>query len=92
MLYGEHMTNAKTNGRGGRRPGAGRPPVEDVTATEVVQFRVSPGMLSDWQHAADMDEKSLSEWIRNSCVQYRIRNGNRYYDGKGKRRKPAKEG
>lgn len=65
--------------------------MEDVTATEVVQFRISPGMLEEWQNAAALDGKSLSWWVRNACEQYFIRNNSRYYDARGKRRKPAKE-
>lgn len=55
------MAAAKKHG--GKRKGAGRPPISDA-ATERLGLRLTPAEREQWELAADRERLTLSEWLR----------------------------
>ncbi|HEX7096678.1 MAG TPA: hypothetical protein VF183_12405 [Acidimicrobiales bacterium] len=46
---------------------AGRPPRAGKASTEIVKLRVTPDERRAWEQAAEREDKTLSEWIRERC-------------------------
>lgn len=64
------MTEQKHIGRGGSRPGAGRPPVEDKKLT--IAFRISPDVkaLYDRAREAGFDvQREIEGFVREYCLE-----------------------
>lgn len=62
------MTEQKHIGRGGSRPGAGRPPVEDKKLT--IAFRISPDVKALYDRARDAGfdvQREVEGFIREYC-------------------------
>lgn len=56
---------ARQSTHGGRRAGAGRK--TDDARTELVKLRLTPDERRAWEQAAEREDKTLSEWIRERC-------------------------
>lgn len=60
---------SKSRGRGGKRAGAGRPPMDDADRLDqLVQFRVTSAERELLSAAAKAAELSLSQWLRGVAV------------------------
>lgn len=55
--------------RGGKRPGAGRPPGRNPEMSAVLYVRCKPAELLAWQAGAEAQGFEFSEWVRRRLTQ-----------------------
>lgn len=60
------MLDTEDVGQGGKRPGAGRPPIGKVPMSGQYPIRCTHAERVAWERAAKVNGKDLSEWIRDT--------------------------